>query len=259
MLTGIGDRQMATAEDHTGRSTEQEHKARRDTMKLRMLNTTCAFGSDRDGVYGFRWTLDFGQRKGKHSRGSILVHRNTPVGQEFFEVVPKKGRRVVYYAGPSEERASRFLDHPPHSTMAEVRKKSLVSEDRFEVARGGEGKDVVLIKRGKDNTDRVLLFVGQRDSNRGKVSIFEEETTGMVLQACIASSEKESAAEVAVILKPDQTIAFRVKNDHYNSDTIFIYAWDGEDIALRDRRSWREWKAAKDMDELVETGNLKVL
>ena len=235
---------MATAEDHTGRSSEQEHKARRGTMKIRMLNTR--WKREKDGL---RCRLDLGQKRGKCDEAFIPVHPNTPMGGPFY-IVLSSGEDRVLYAGPDEERARRI-------GRQRVTQIFLAGEDHFQVVRADDEKGTVLIRRGEDKTDRVLLFVGCDAPTRGRVSVFDEETTGNIVVKCKARNQRDERVELAVILRPNQTIAFHRWGGAQDTNEVVIYSWNGTVVCER-TVGYQAWQTTQKVDTLA-AGSVEVL
>ena len=198
-------------------------------MKLRMKRTQWQFGPG-----GFSCKLVLGQREGKHGEQFIPVASGVPLGE---------------YSLTSESdgtTGSPDLCQNPGGRTARMPK-----EGEFQVVKTSkEGREVILVRPGSDNTDRVLLFIGDC-SARGDVRIYEPGTTGTVLAVCKAENEKEGRIEVAVILSPGQTIAFNRRSEHYCTDNVAIYGWDGTKVQLVTLATRKEWELRQSTDQLA--------
>jgi hypothetical protein len=128
-----------------------------------------------------------------------------------------------------------------------------LTEDRFQVVKP-TGKDTVIICEGEDKTPRVLAFIGQKAPTRGKIELFQDETSCNIVAQCCATNMMEGRIEVAAIMDLGEKLAFRAHSDHYKVDEIFIYQWDGEDIHCVERISWDRWKKIRDMNGLLAGG-----
>ena len=115
----------------------------------------------------------------------------------------------------------------------------VLPEGQFRVIKT-QAKGTILVIHGSDDTNRCLLFVGDRGGFRGGVSIAIDGTTATVLKECSAANNLHSAIEAVALLEAGQTIAFHAWGRSHNQVTQ--YTWDGEKI-ITTFYSGEEWKA----------------
>ncbi len=185
--------------------------------------------------------LSYGERAGKHDETSLAIASGVPVQNYYMLHDNTQGVGFVRVC------SSRFS-----SRYGEV---SLPAEGKFEVAKVDE---VVFLRSGQDDTDRVLAFVGCR-VERGSVSIYERATTGRILKECEAHNEKEGHIDVALILEPGQRIVFHRESESHGVDSLIGYEWDGESLSLVLNRRREEWEEEQKIEEMASNSEAEVL
>lgn len=121
-------------------------------------------------------------------------------------------------------------------------------DDAFRVMGRDDGE--LAIVPGRDETSRCLIFAGASDFGfflRGarRVTIFHPATNGRILASASYQSKDERSVELAAILGPDESVAFRKHGAVPALDEIEILTWTHSGLKV-ETTNFKEWSADVD-------------
>ena len=115
----------------------------------------------------------------------------------------------------------------------------------FRVMGRDDGKLAVIA--GEDETSRCLIFVGASDygfflKDARRVTIFHPATNGRILASASYQSKDERSVELAAILRPYESVAFRKHGAVAAFDEIEILTWTHSGLKV-EAINFKEWSA----------------